>query len=73
MALLCIHFTRNLAYSRAVHGFVKEKKEGDFWITMQGNCLDVSVLEWCKIFGEKKGNTHGIKSWMILIILDRDC
>lgn len=22
---------------------------------MQGNCLDVSVLEWCKLFGEKNG------------------
>jgi hypothetical protein len=34
---------------------VVEKSEGDFWITMQGNCLDTAVLEWCKLFGEKKG------------------
>jgi hypothetical protein len=22
---------------------------------VNGNCLDVSVLEWCKLFGEKRG------------------
>jgi len=60
VAILCIHFTRNLAYSRVIHSSVREKREGDFWITMQGNCLDTSVLEWCKLFGEKKGK-HGWK------------
>ncbi len=55
VALLCIHLTRNLAYTRAIHKFVVEKKGGDFWITMQGNCLDTAVLEWCKLFAEKKG------------------
>jgi len=53
VALLCIHFTRNLAYSRAVHKLILEKKEGDFWITIQGDCLDVAVLEWCKLFVER--------------------
>jgi len=55
VALLCIHFTRNLAYSQAIEKFVPEKKEGDFWITMEGNCLDTAILEWCKLFGEFNG------------------
>ncbi len=55
VALLCVHFARNLAYSRAIHRSVLRKKEGDFWITMQGNCIDTAVLEWCKLFGENNG------------------
>ncbi len=53
--LLCIHFTRNLAFTRAITKNVTHKNEGDFWITLDGNCLDVAVLEWCKLFGEPKG------------------
>ena len=55
VALLCIHFTRNLAFYRAIRDLELGKKEGDFWITMEGNCLDTAVLEWCKLFGEKSG------------------
>jgi hypothetical protein len=56
--MLCIHFIRNLAYSRAIEELVPHKMEGDFWITMQGNCLDTAVLEWCKLFGDHKGNHY---------------
>ena len=55
VAWLCIHFTRNLAFYRAIRDLELGKKEGDFWITMEGNCLDIAVLEWCKLFGEKTG------------------
>ncbi len=58
VALLCIHFTRNLAYYRAIERLVHEKNEGDFWITMEGNCLDTAVLEWCKLFGDYKGKHY---------------
>lgn len=63
VALLCIHFTRNLAYSRAISELVATKREGDFWITMQGNCLDIAVLEWCKLFGEHNGK----HSWSVIL------
>ena len=63
VALLCVHFTRNLAYSRAISDLVPGRREGDFWITMQGNCLDVAVLEWCKLFGEHNGK----HSWQKIV------
>ena len=55
VALLCVHFTRNLAFYRAISDLLSGQKEGDFWITMQGNCVDTAVLEWCKLFGERSG------------------
>lgn len=55
VALLCIHFTRNLAFYRAIDDLIPVKREGDFRITMQGNCVDIAVLEWCKLFGERDG------------------
>lgn len=55
VALLCIHFTRNLAFFRALSDSKPDHKEGDFWITVKGDCLDIAVLEWCKLFAEQKG------------------
>jgi hypothetical protein len=67
-AILCVHFLRNLAYYRAgwaVH--IEEsgtsgsshrvllRKESQFWRTVNGNCLDTCILEWCKLFAERDG------------------
>ena len=30
----------------------------DVWCSANGNFLDVSVLEWCKLFGEPNGKHH---------------
>jgi len=30
----------------------------DFWIRMNGNCLDMAVLEWCKLFADSNGKHH---------------
>lgn len=57
-ALLCCHLTRNLAYFKAGWGELKPKREGDFWITVLGNCIDVCALEWSKLFGDNKGKHH---------------
>lgn len=67
-AILCIHFLRNLAYYRAgwaVHversggsgssHRVLRRKESQFWRTVNGNCLDTCILEWCKLFAERNG------------------
>jgi hypothetical protein len=54
-ALLCCHFTRNLAYYRA--GWDDGKPifpTNDLWKTLNSNFLDISVLEWCKLFAESK-------------------
>ena len=52
--ILCNHTVRNLAFYRS--GW-KEKQpvfEGDFGRTVNSNFLDVSVLEWCKLFADER-------------------
>ena len=57
-ALLCCHLTRNLAYFKAGWSELQPKREGEFWITVLGNFIDVCVLEWSKLFGDDKGKHH---------------
>jgi len=66
VALLCCHFTRNLAYFRSGWTELKPKEEGAFWITAIGGFIDVAVLEWCKLFGN-----HGDKHHWKNIVTDR--
>jgi hypothetical protein len=60
--MLCGSFVRNLAYYRV--GWSEEHKHllamnnGDFWRVVNGNFIDTCVLEWCKLFGESKGEFH---------------
>ncbi len=54
VALLCAHFARNLAYYRA-GGSNVSKASPQFWITLQGNFVDVATLEWCKLLGDTRG------------------
>jgi hypothetical protein len=62
IALLCCHFTRNLAYYRL--GYVDEnglgqlKQATEFGATINGNMVDIAVLEWCKLFADRKGHHH---------------
>ncbi len=69
--IVCVHFLRNLAYYRAgwsvrinVDGYagsksqVLRRNEAQFWRTVNSNCLDICVLEWCKLFAERDGK-HG--------------
>jgi hypothetical protein len=58
---LCRSFAWNLAYYRT--GWSKKYKHlldaSDFWRAVNGNFLDMCVLEWCKLFADKKKNTIG--------------
>ena len=56
-ALLCCHFARNFAYYSVFRKSPDIGKEG-FWLTVQGNFIDVCVLEWCKLFGNRNGKYH---------------
>ncbi|CAB3972610.1 hypothetical protein BLA3211_07055 [Burkholderia aenigmatica] len=62
VCLLCCHCVRNIAYYRV--GFVKEDGTGDlkqrtqFGATVNSNMLDIAVLEWCKLFADRKANHH---------------
>lgn len=57
--LICAHFTRNMAYYRAgwrpKTGFARTTQ---FWITANGNCIDIAVLEWCKLFADRSDKHH---------------
>ena len=64
-ALLCCHFTRNLAYYRA--GWEKGSyifPENELWTTLNSNFLDVAVLEWCKLFAD----SNGFYSWSKVVV-----
>jgi hypothetical protein len=64
VVLLCSHFMRNLAYNRAGQQCPRGwrsaplRPDASFWRTAFSNSLDICVLEWCKLFGEK-GGEHG--------------
>jgi hypothetical protein len=54
VVLLCAHFARNLAYYRAGHSRLT-KTSSQFWITANANFIDMAVIEWCKLLGDRKG------------------
>ncbi|MFA6969953.1 MAG: hypothetical protein WC208_01005 [Gallionella sp.] len=59
VALLCCHFIRNLAYYDAGRNegrFVIPASE--FNVTVNGNFLDICILEWCKLFGDHNEEHH---------------
>ena len=62
VAIVCCHFLRNLAFYRAGwrfdahHGERSHRTADQFWVNANSNSLDTCVLEWCKLFGDKKGN-----------------
>jgi len=58
VALLCCHFARNLAYYRAGFDGRKFNSQDEFWTTVNGNFLDICVLEWCKLFGNHSDKHH---------------
>lgn len=53
--LSCAHFSRNLAYYRAGHNRLTDTSP-QFWITADSNFLDIAVLEWCELFGDRNGD-----------------
>jgi len=59
VVIVSSHFARNLAYYRAGWSEGRLTHAGNqFWTTVNGNCLDVCVLEWCKLLGDGNGPHH---------------
>jgi hypothetical protein len=56
-----LHFLRNAAYYRAFSAQRGPRRREQFWRTVHGNFLDVSVLEWCKLFGDLRAQHHWSK------------
>jgi len=49
---LCVLFTRNMAYYRASYDdFGYAAGDDNFSKTISGNFIDISIIEWCKLFG----------------------
>ncbi len=53
--ILCCHCLRNLAFYTAGWHRGSLVFRDDFWRTVNGNFLDICVLEWCKLFGDARG------------------
>lgn len=59
--LLCSHFVRNFAYYRI--GFRRHVSGSlsQFYLTINGNFIDIAILEWCKLFADARGKHHWAK------------
>lgn len=55
IGILCCHCLRNIAFYRAGWRGEKLNTNDQFWITANGNFLDIAVLEWCKLFADSRG------------------
>lgn len=53
--ILCGHFAQNLAFFRAGWRDRRLIRDSVFWRIVNGNCLDIAILEWCKLFADAKG------------------
>lgn len=58
IAKLCCNCTRNSAYYRAGWHNRQILVHEDFWVDANSNFLDIAVLEWCKLFTDKRGKHH---------------
>ena len=64
VVLLCCSFTRNLAYYRAGQDargralLSASHPQASFWRQANANFIDVCVLEWCKLLGDRKAEHH---------------
>ena len=64
VVLLCCSFARNLAYYRVLwseehkHLLDLSNFHVDFWRAVSSNFLEMCVLEWCKLFGDKRGKHY---------------
>jgi len=60
VVILCASFVRNLAYYRAGWAeparrlLCERHSQASFWRQVNGNFIDIAVLDWCKLFGDQK-------------------
>jgi hypothetical protein len=60
VVILSASFARNVAYFRAGQSHTGSEARAPsstrsaFWAQVSNNCLDISVLEWCKLLGDDK-------------------
>lgn len=55
VAILCCHCLRNLAFYNTGWRNGEPKLKNQFWLSANGNFLDIAILELCKLFAEPRG------------------
>jgi len=55
VATLCLYCLRHMAYYRAGWNGGSLILRTQFWVAVNGNFIDICVLEWCKLFGDLRG------------------
>ena len=58
VGIICLHCLRNLAFYKAGWRGNELIIKDQFWVNVNGNFLDICVLEWCKLFGELNGKHY---------------
>ena len=59
--ILCMHFLRNAAFYHAFNAAPVARRREQFWRTVNGNFIDICMLEWCKLFGDLNAMHHWSK------------
>ncbi|MEM6898279.1 MAG: hypothetical protein AAF583_00710 [Pseudomonadota bacterium] len=68
VCIIASNFTRNIAYYRASrNGGNRVLPAENFWVNLEGNCIDIAILEWYKLFADNAGR----HSWS-RIVADAD-
>jgi len=63
---LCLDSIRNITFYKSGFKDGRILYNDQFWITANGNFLDIAVLEWCKMFGDWNSKHH----WRLVINSD---
>lgn len=64
VCIIATNFARNMAYYRATRlNGNRILPRQNFWVNLEGNCIDIAVLEWCKMFADN-GGRH---SWRVIV------
>lgn len=58
VGILCCHCLRNLVFYKAGWQNGRLIFSDQFWVNVNGNFLDICVLEWCKLFGDSCGKHY---------------
>lgn len=55
VATLCLYCLRHMAYYRAGWNGGSLILLTQFWVSVNGNFINICILEWCKLFGDLRG------------------
>lgn len=77
MVIVCANFGRNIVIYRVGQRdelkplLSRHHRDRSFWRQVNSNAIDIAVLEWCKLFGERDRNKPGYgyacHGWRIIV------